>query len=360
MKLNNIDRIDSMRRKMEKAQLDSFFANMDFHAITTGLPEVEIYFTTSDTQILAFCTVDLARDTNISEREISLCKEQAIAMFRSRGFIEMHILTILLTRDIQTTKRILQKNPFYWQVDIVENRLIIFENQVEDFYGMRKKLESFLEEIQLGNMSLSNEKTEERKIIVTLSLIGSNVIIYLISAITGGLLYNKGAFSIVFLINGRQQYYRFITSIFLHAGLPHLMGNMILLFAVGAWVEKYCGSIKYSVIYFISGIVGSIFSAVGELVTGTYVLSVGASGAIMGLIGALLAIVIFHRGIYKDITTGRVLFMIAYIIYSGLTTSNVNNLAHIGGLTSGFLMMLIIFQFQNMWNHKRKESRYED
>ena len=108
-----------------------------------------------------------------------------------------------------------------------------------------------------------------------------------------------------------------------------------------------------------SGIAGSCFSAMGELFTGSLSSSVGASGAIMGIVGALLAIVIIHKGSYKEITTGRILFMIAYVLYYGFTTPSVNNLAHIGGVVSGFLLTLIALYIKKCLI-KGKGSRHED
>ena len=138
-----------------------------------------------------------------------------------------------------------------------------------------------------------------------------------------------------------------IPGMFLHANLMHLVSNMILLFVVGRMVERYCGSIPYLAIYFLSGIAGSGLSALGEMLTGSYAGSVGASGAVMGIIGALLAIVVYHKGKYKEITSRRILFMIAYVLYAGFTTTNVNNLAHVGGVIAGFILTLLYCLIRN-------------
>ena len=120
-----------------------------------------------------------------------------------------------------------------------------------------------------------------------------------------------------------------------------------MLYFAGEIVEKYLGKRQYVILYFFSGITGSLFYAAYEFYTGSYMASIGASGAVFGLIGALLVIVVRHKGKYGDITLKRMGFMIVYMIYMGLRTSNVNNAAHIGGLICGILLTCLYMLMQN-------------
>ena len=176
-----------------------------------------------------------------------------------------------------------------------------------------------------------------KETITTVGFIVINILLYVISAFSGDLLYNEGAFSLRYLLQG-QEWWRFVTSLFLHANMDHLVGNMMMLYLAGGLVEKYVGKRKYAILYFVSGISGSLFYALYEFSTGKYVDSIGASGAVFGVIGALFVIVVHHKGKYAGITTGRMIFMIAYMIYMGFRTSNVNNAAHIGGLLGGVIL----------------------
>lgn len=178
--------------------------------------------------------------------------------------------------------------------------------------------------------------------VATILLIIVNVIVFIVSAITGDLLYNKGAFDSILFIE-KKELYRMITAIFLHADLMHLTSNMILLYFAGELVERYCGRLRYLLIYFFAGIAGNGISAVFDKLCHKMTSSVGASGAVFGLIGALLFLVFFAKEEYRDITPGRLVFMIIYMLYSGFTTENVNNEAHIGGLVAGFLIMPILY-----------------
>lgn len=172
----------------------------------------------------------------------------------------------------------------------------------------------------------------------TFGLITVNIILFIICAISGNLLYNKGAFSLYYLYRGKE-WQRLMTSMFLHADLDHLAGNMLLLYLAGEIIERNLGKWKFLLLYFFSGVAGSILYAVYEARTKHFVETIGASGAVFGLIGALLVLVVYHKGRYGDITLGRVLFMIIYMIYTGFRSTYVNNLAHIGGLLGGIVLM---------------------
>ena len=168
-----------------------------------------------------------------------------------------------------------------------------------------------------------------------------NVIVFLICTFTGELLYNKGAFGVLEIAEDRS-YYRLVTSMFLHSDINHLFSNMIVLYYVGEIVEKKVGHIPYVIIYFLSGIAGDIFSMGYELLSGDYYSSVGASGAVFGVEGALLLLMILHRGKMEHMTVSRLVFAIAFSLYCGFTGSYVNNAAHIGGVLMGFVAAAVI------------------
>ena len=190
--------------------------------------------------------------------------------------------------------------------------------------------------------------------ITTTGFIVINILLFAASAFSGDLLYNEGAFSLWYILQGRE-WWRLITSMFLHANMDHLVGNMLMLYMAGELVEKYIGKWKFTILYFFSGISGSVLYAVYEFVTGSFADSIGASGAVFGVIGALLVIVIRHKGRYADITTGRMVFMIVYMMYMGFRASNVNNAAHIGGLLSGMILTVFYMLIGNRDSGRRYE-----
>lgn len=185
------------------------------------------------------------------------------------------------------------------------------------------------------------EKKDEKKSYITIIFVILNIIAYILYTILGEIVYNMGSLSIVDIIE-RQEYYRIISCTFLHAGVEHILGNMVFLAVLGDMLEKEIGHISFGMIYLLSGVGGSLFSMGYELLTGQFYHTVGASGAVCGILGALLILVIVHHGNFATISLPRMLLAIAYLIYSGLQSSVVNNAAHIGGLFVGIVLMLCL------------------
>lgn len=183
-------------------------------------------------------------------------------------------------------------------------------------------------------------RKDNRLPIVTILLAAVNVIVFLICTPMGNMMYNVGSLSIVYVL-GSGEYYRLITCMFLHAGIEHLFNNMLILVFLGSMLEKEMGHIRYLILYFVAGIGSGAVSMLYEYITGNVMLSVGASGAIFGIIGGMLFLVAFHNGRYGDISLRRMLFGIAYMLYSGFRNPTVNNAAHIGGLVVGFFVAWI-------------------
>ena len=171
--------------------------------------------------------------------------------------------------------------------------------------------------------------------IVSGILVAANVIVYLICTFTGNLLYNIGELDAAAVLLRREDG-RIIYSMFLHAGIDHLFNNMVILFFLGAMIEKVTGHIQLLLIYLLSGIGANICSLLYKVMTMDSMASVGASGAIFGLDGVLLAWILLDRQAMPDVTPRRVLLMIVLSLYSGFTAHNIDNAAHVGGVLTGF------------------------
>lgn len=190
-----------------------------------------------------------------------------------------------------------------------------------------------------------------RQPIVSGALVIVNVIVFIVCMFTGNRLYGLGELDrISVLVNG--EYGRIIWSMFLHADTNHLFSNMIILFFLGAMIEKEIGHIRYAVLYFLSGIGGGLMSLLFKVMTNSMAASVGASGAVFGLDGVLLAMVLLWNDRLPNVTPVRVVLMVVLSLYSGFTGGNVDNAAHVGGLLVGFLGGCVICIFQRR-KHKR-------
>ena len=153
---------------------------------------------------------------------------------------------------------------------------------------------------------------------ITIFLVAVNVILFLICTFAGEVLYNVGELSPKsFLEDGR--YYTILTAMFLHADIYHLANNMLLLAGLGMMLENDIGHVRFAVLYFLSGIGAHIVSLSYKLFADEwYVSSIGASGAVFGLVGALLAMVLWWTESMPRVTWQRILVVIAYSLYSGM------------------------------------------
>jgi membrane associated rhomboid family serine protease len=134
------------------------------------------------------------------------------------------------------------------------------------------------------------------------------------------------------------QWWRIITSVFLHSGFAHLAPNMFFLLLIGNLTERLFGRFGFSVLYLGSGVGSSIAS----LMWHPFAVSAGASGAIFGLYGGLLAFLLTQRRVVPrhriwNIAKSALLFLVVNLI-DGLHRANVNVAAHLGGLVAGFLL----------------------
>lgn len=332
---------------MVREQLELFLTGEGYNKIPSNLPEFTFYFHMENNYVNVFHIIDYRNELYISEDQYTHIKKKIDELFVEKGITNIHILSLILCTDYVKAKKLCKDDSLCWIIDPFHERLIVYENQVSDFYGMRGKLEYWLSHLPEAAWQEPREKVppkqDYKKLpFITISLVIINIVIFLICTFTGDLLYNIGAFSVADFFSGKE-YYRILSCIFLHWDINHLVSNMLVLYYLGEVVEKHFGHVKYIVIYFVSGIFGNLLSMSYELYTSNYAMSAGASGAIFGVIGALLFLVLIHKGHLEQITLSRLLFMIFYSLYSGFVGTNINNAAHIGGFLSGVGTAFIIW-----------------
>jgi len=128
------------------------------------------------------------------------------------------------------------------------------------------------------------------------------------------------------------QPWRLVMAVFLHGGLLHIGMNCWVLMDIGPMVEEVYGSARYLFIYVFTGVAGFVLSSY------RYHFSIGASGALMGLIGVMLAITTRRGGAYMQMVRSQLIRWVVYILLFGFFVGGIDNLAHIGGLAAGFLL----------------------
>jgi rhomboid protease GluP len=183
---------------------------------------------------------------------------------------------------------------------------------------------------------------------VTYALLATCVLVYVGTALGTNHLFGFDGGSLIDLGSNFGPYttdgdwWRLLTSMFLHLGLIHLAFNMWALASFGPLVERLYGSVSYFLIYLVAGLAGSLASVTWQ----PAINSVGASGAIFGIFGALLAAQVHDRGsIPKNILRPLRYSSAIYIgltLVSGLSNGGVDNAAHLGGIAAGFLIGLVL------------------
>lgn len=224
----------------------------------------------------------------------------------------------------------------------------VFPNIVEKTKVDENGLEYFIK--VTDNINQKNESKSKiaekifsfKKPIVTYSLIFICIVVFILMYVLG----NGSTDNYTLLVFGANvdtltkngDYYRLFTSMFLHIGILHLLCNMYSLYIIGKEVENVFGKVKYLIIYLLSGIAGSILS----LAFNHNTICAGASGAIFGLLGALLYFGYYYRTYLGATLTRSIIPVIVLNLIIGFTSSGIDNAAHIGGLVGGILIAMAV------------------
>lgn len=232
--------------------------------------------------------------------------------------------------------------------DINNPKLVsAFPDIVEKTNRKEDGLEYFIK--VTDNINKKNEKRNKiaekifsyKQPIVTYIIMAICIILFILMELSGGstnsqTLLKYGANLDVLVKNG--EYYRLFTCIFLHVGIMHLLCNMYSLYIIGREVENLFGKIKYIIIFILSGIFGSIMSLAFTHNT----ISAGASGAIFGLLGALLYFGMHYRTYLGEAIKRSIIPIIVVNLIIGFFAEGIDLAAHIGGLVGGVLVAMMV------------------
>lgn len=232
--------------------------------------------------------------------------------------------------------------------DINNPKLVsAFPDIVEKTNRKEDGLEYFIK--VTDNINKKNEKRNKiaekifsyKQPIVTYIIMAICIILFILMELSGGstnsqTLLKYGANLDVLVKNG--EYYRLFTCIFLHIGIMHLLCNMYSLYIIGREVENLFGKIKYIIIFILSGIFGSIMSLAFTHNT----ISAGASGAIFGLLGALLYFGMHYRTYLGEAIKRSIIPIIVVNLIIGFFAKGIDLAAHIGGLVGGVLVAMMV------------------
>lgn len=254
-------------------------------------------------------------------------------------------------------------SPNYLYIKLTEDDDLKDNASIEKaFPDILKKLEFTEEGTELfmkitGDINKHNQE-DARKVekvfkskfpMITYILICLNIIVFIVP-----ILFNEEqVFLEMFCVHGPSiragQYYRLLTGPFIHSGFWHLLFNCYALYVLGSQLESFIGKTKYILVYLFGALFGSLFS----MIFNGNVASVGASGAIFGLMGGLLYFGYHYRVYLGNVIKSQILPLVILNLIIGFLSTGIDNAAHIGGLVGGILATLSL-------GVKNKSSMFEE
>lgn len=295
---------------------------------------------------------------NKEQYDYDILKTKHIAKQLKRKLLDfsMNVLSIYLDKNFYTNKidnfdekyiTILIKD----EDDFINNEYInkAYKNLRDKFvykeegFELISKLTKEIEEKNIKEGQEREKYMKNNKPIITYILIFINIVMFVLMYMLGNgsentnTLIDFGANYI--LLTKAGEYYRLITSGFLHIGVIHLLLNMYSLYIVGTQVEYFYGKVKYIIIYLFSLIMGSLFTVALSSVN---TVSAGASGAIFGLLGSILYFGVKYRGYIGNSLVNQIVPVVVLNLIIGFTTPGIGNAAHIGGLIGGYLISMAV------------------
>ena len=373
-----------LEEKSVYQKIQEILEKEQYKKITSNIPFVTLFVQYIDSSARVIQLIDCENQIKLTVQQFDIFCKRAESFIQEKGYEDVDLLSIIVTNQIGEARKFILGSYKCWIIDSANPRILIFDSQPDDFYNIK----GIIEDIIIDNSNRDSSQTtynsyedsyerddydyygqeaygrrqssyynsypaeqkgfkDEFTLINTIMVL-INVVVFFAMSLKGStedveFMLTHGAMYVP-AITEAGQYYRFFTCMFLHFGFTHLSGNMVVLLFLGDNVERAVGKIKYILIYIFGGLIGSLGSFLYAFVYNKGIVSAGASGAIFALIGALLWLVICNKGKLENMTTLRVCVLIAYALYSGFTSPNVDMSAHLFGLMGGFLMAMILYR----------------
>ena len=341
--------------------IESKLSVAGFRKIGVNAPKMALWFRT----VNGICyVVDLVDYQNPTESDVTTetlenIEEPVKRFLQGKGYYDVQILTLIITYSEYVAEDLAGSRVQYWVLDTYHTLFIQPVGQPDCFGGFEDVMRNVIDTINAGRMSEQNiasgsisvnhrKKKQIRILTMNNLFILINVLVYIwleMNGSTESTLYmlRHGAFYWP-LVKTNGEIYRFFTCMFIHFGFMHLAGNMITLFYLGDNLERAVGVVKYAIIYIVTGLASSVVSCLYYIMIGKDVVSGGASGAVFGVIGALVYIVTVNKGELEDLNSVSLILFTVYGLHSGFTSTGINNAAHIGGFLSGLVVAKFLYK----------------
>ena len=365
---------------MIEERLEQTFTNLGYRRLNSNAAGIYLYYLEGTAELTVVSVVHAITGNELVKEQYENILEQIKNNFTSSYPYQIRLLSLILTTAADKVKQLSteSREGEHWILDLSNNRLIIYEMVSNEFQSIRKSIEDLLiEEERLrqvyqepirsaenpGSMGYGSGQSGLRQnrlgykifTLVNTLIILVNIIVFLLThyaPIYGGWdqMLTKGALSWYYVLT-EKEYYRLLTSMFMHSDFSHIFNNMLVLFFVGDNLERAVGKFRYLFLYFGTGILAGITSISynmwnegGLYLMGESTFSIGASGAIFGVVGAMFYIVAINRGRLEDINTRQMVLFVVFSLYGGLANTQIDQAAHVGGFLAGILLAAIVYR----------------
>lgn len=320
-----------------------------------------------------------------SHEEYEELQRQCREMFAHTSYEACEYLMVVSGNDINELRKHVMNLYGCWMVNKETRRLIIYENQPSTFHNMERIIDEYLygvdgriieESVDLQSHPLSREEIKAiRKSmqpsflaknswmdysVITYLIVAANVIIYLFttagydSAHVAKRLCDVGGLYAPY-IQEPGDYIRLFTSMFLHVNFTHLFNNMFCLLIYGYYLEAYMGKLRFLGLYMISGLGASVCSLIYYVKNDLNNVAVGASGAVYGLLGAMVVLALIYEDFRKEFNPTILIIVIIFSLLDGFfSEENIGNVAHLGGLMVGLVLTFVV---ENIRKHLIKTKK---
>jgi rhomboid protease GluP len=308
-----------------------------YKRLRVDFKNVDLYYTEIKRTIYIISLMDSKKGNEIKKSQYNNLIWDIKEKFSNKGFFNIEILNVFFTLHPERVKELYTGTDAFWIVDISENQLIIYENQIGYFLNIRKLIE-----YSLAKPSRSKYFSMINSIIIVLNILVFTIIEIKNSSLNTEYMIKWGAMYWPYVVEYKE-YYRLFSYMFLHFGLSHLFNNMLILGFLGDNLERIVGKMKFVLIYIGSGLLAGAASMGYNIMKETYVVSAGASGAIFGVVGAMLYIVAINKGRVPDFSMRQLVLFVGFSLYSGFSSQGVDNMAHVGGLIGGIVLAMLLY-----------------
>ena len=353
-----------MHKRLEEGKviliqkIDACLKSRGYSFIKVSPEEVGVYYRFTDGRAQAVAGIFMHTEFVLEAEKLQAIQARLQELFlhpegripgceQNMAIYQVDLLTLLVADEMEQARMLCGSCRNVWLINERSGQLMIFENQPGDFYGLRDALQEQKSGGGVQRLTLW-QRFKQYPSWCNAGIVLINVMVFLILSTLGdtesaAFMEQHGA---VFPpdVFGQGEWWRLFTAMFLHFGLAHLANNMIVLFWTGDRLERLVGKRRYLIIYFGAGLCGNLLSLLVTQSKGTLTVSAGASGAIFGVFGALLWVVLANRGRVEELNIRGIVIMIALSLYYGFTSTGVDNWCHIGGLIGGFLLSLLLYR----------------